>query len=559
MTKVGEHQISTVEEQAAGLPADELALALRVLAAAERLPIEHPDAVAIQRATASLYKTVKRRRRSARREAITTNDDAVTQATATGAEGRIDDETQGLPLRSRATGASAGTLLRARACYVCKQRYAEVDAFYHQLCPRCAAGHHAHRDARTDLRGRRALLTGGRAKIGMYIALRLLRDGAHTTITTRFPRDAARRFAAMDDSADWLHRLRIVGIDLRDPRQVQALAATVASRGPLDILINNAAQTVRRSPGAYSALAAAEAQARPALETRGAAARAVGGEGVEGAGLHGAGGAGLHGAGGAGLHGAGGAGLHGAGGAGLDGAGPEIVWLGQSAAAHPALLAGDAAPSAGSTGAGGLGAAAGGAGAGVSVTALALRAGSASAQRIAASTAIDAGGLVPDLAASNSWVQRVEEVDALELLEVQLCNVSAPFILVSRLRPALAASPARRKYVVNVSAMEGQFSRGYKGPGHPHTNMAKAALNMLTRTSAQELLETDGILMTSVDTGWITDERPHPTKMRLADAGFHAPLDLVDGAARVYDPIVRGEAGEDLYGCFLKDYEPSAW
>jgi NAD(P)-dependent dehydrogenase (short-subunit alcohol dehydrogenase family) len=166
---------------------------------------------------------------------------------------------------------------------------------------------------------------------------------------------------------------------------------------------------------------------------------------------------------------------------------------------------------------------------------------------------------VPDLDAVNSWTQRVDEVDALELLEVQLCNVTAPFVLVSRLRPALAASPARRTYVVNVSAMEGQFSRGYKGPGHPHTNMAKAALNMLTRTSAREMLETDGILMTSVDTGWITDERPHPTKSRLAEEGFHAPLDLVDGAARVYDPIVRGEAGEDLFGVFLKDYSPAAW
>ena len=180
------------------------------------------------------------------------------------------------------------------------------------------------------------------------------------------------------------------------------------------------------------------------------------------------------------------------------------------------------------------------------------------AGRIAAQTAIDAGGLVPDLHPVNSWTQRVDEVDPLELLEVQLCNSTAPFILISRLRPALAASPARRTYVVNVSAMEGVFGRGYKGPGHPHTNMAKAALNMLTRTSAAELL-TDGILMTSVDTGWITDERPHPTKMRLADEGFHAPLDLVDGAARVYDPIVRGEAGEDLYGVFLKDYPPSAW
>src|SRR5699024_6646536 len=118
--------------------------------------------------------------------------------------------------------------------------------------------------------------------------------------------------------------------------------------------------------------------------------------------------------------------------------------------------------------------------------------------------------------------------------------------------------PARRKYIVNVSAMEGQFSRRYKGPGHPHTNMAKAGLNMLTRTSAGELYER-GILMTAVDTGWITDERPHTTKMRLHEEGFHAPLDLVDGAARVVDPIVQGEAGVDLYGCFLKDFEPSPW
>ena len=178
--------------------------------------------------------------------------------------GRIDDETQGLPLRPAApTGASAGTLRRSQACYVCKEHYTQVDVFYHQLCPTCAARNHARRDARTDLTGRRALLTGGRAKIGMYIALRLLRDGAHTTITTRFPRDAARRFAAMPDSAQWLDRLDIIGIDLRDPGQVIALADTVAARGHLDILINNAAQTVRRSPASYALLAAAEAAPLP--------------------------------------------------------------------------------------------------------------------------------------------------------------------------------------------------------------------------------------------------------------------------------------------------------
>jgi NAD(P)-dependent dehydrogenase (short-subunit alcohol dehydrogenase family) len=190
---------------------------------------------------------------------------------------------------------------------------------------------------------------------------------------------------------------------------------------------------------------------------------------------------------------------------------------------------------------------------------LAMAPGSSSLEKHADGTAIDAGGLVPDLHHKNSWTQNVEDVDPLEMLEVQLCNTTAPFLLISRLRPSMAASDARHTYIVNVSAMEGVFGRRYKGPGHPHTNMAKAALNMLTRTSAREMFETDGILMTSVDTGWITDERPHFTKVRLAEEGFHAPLDLVDGAARVYDPIVRGEAGDDVHGVFLKDYVSSAW
>jgi NAD(P)-dependent dehydrogenase (short-subunit alcohol dehydrogenase family) len=464
---------------------DRLADALRVLAEVQQLPTEHPDAVEVRRAVGRLFKTVKEQRRAERRSAIRANDEAVTAATATAAPGRIDDETQGLPLTSAATGGRAGTLLRARACYICKQRYREVDAFYHQLCPACAARNHERRDARTDLTGRRALLTGGRAKIGMYIALRLLRDGAHTTITTRFPEDAVRRFTAMDDSAEWIDRLRVVGTDLRDPGQVIALADEVAARGPLDILINNAAQTVRRSPAAYAHLATAAQAPLPS------------------------------------------------------GPLPDVLTLGRTeAATGPSNGHWSPTPQA--------------------LTALALTAGSASAERVAAGTAIDAGGLVPDPHPYNSWSQVVDEVDPVELLEVQLCNQTAPFILISRLRAALEASPARRTYVVNVSAMEGQFSRGYKGPGHPHTNMAKAALNMLTRTSAKEL-RSAGILMTSVDTGWITDERPHPTKTRLAEEGFHAPLDLIDGAARVYDPIVRGEAGEDVHGVFLKDYAPAPW
>jgi NAD(P)-dependent dehydrogenase (short-subunit alcohol dehydrogenase family) len=280
----------------------------------------------------------------------------------------------------------------------------------------------------------------------------------------------------------------------------------------LDMLINNAAQTVRRSPGSYSHL--------------------VDGESVplEGGVTY-----------------------------------PELVTFDRVSDAHPANLIGtlrdhkvahhegeseqDAALALAQRSA-------------ASMTSMALTAGHASLEAHVAGTAVDAGGLLPDTQRNNSWTQKVDEVDPLELLEVQLCNATAPFILVSRLRPAMraaVAAGARRAYVVNVSAMEGQFSRRYKGAGHPHTNMAKAALNMLTRTSAGEMFETDRILMTAVDTGWITDERPHHEKLRIAAEGWHAPLDLVDGAARVYDPIVRGEAGEDLYGCFLKDYAKAPW
>lgn len=213
--------------------ADELAICLRVLEQAAQLDKEHPDSVTVQRAVGHMFKKLKQRRRIEARDTVSEADKAVIAATATGSPNRIDDETAGIPISSSTTGvATAGTLLRARPCYICKQKYTQVDAFYHQLCPECAARSHGKRDARTDLTGKRALLTGGRAKIGMYIALRLLRDGAHTTVTTRFPNDAIRRFAAQPDSADWLHRLRIVGIDLRDPAQVVALADDVAAQVP---------------------------------------------------------------------------------------------------------------------------------------------------------------------------------------------------------------------------------------------------------------------------------------------------------------------------------------
>ncbi|MEU2060650.1 SDR family NAD(P)-dependent oxidoreductase [Streptomyces sp. NPDC013455] len=482
-----------------GIDPERLAVCLSVLEELDRLEVDHPDAIKVRRATSHIYRTVKQRRRQERRAAKTAHDRKVTETTATGSAERIDDETEGiLPSSKVEDGRIAGILQRPRSCYICKTRYVEVDYFYHQLCQKCAAENRAKREARADLTGKRALLTGGRAKIGMYIALRLLRDGAHTTITTRFPKDAIRRFKAMEDSADWMHRLEVVGIDLRDPAQAVALADQVAEAGPLDILINNATQTVRRLPSAYAALVEGESAPLPAGEL------------------------------------------------------PAHHVIGAFNSGAVGELGGSAALPAG---AGSLDA--------QQVADLALVAGNASVARHLDGTAIDAGGLLPDVVDTNTWVQTIDQISPVELLETQLCNYTSPFILISKLRPAMADAAKKaasgRAYVVNVSAMEGVFDRGYKGAGHPNTNAAKAAMNMVTRTSAEEMFRSDGILMTSVDTGWITDERPHYDKLRLAEAGFHAPLDLVDGAARVYDPVVRGEAGEDLYGVFLKDYAPGKW
>ena len=519
------------------IDAEDMATTLRVIGMLHELPAGHPDIETVKRAAGTMYKRVRKARRAEARAAelgpLREQDAKVLASTATGSPLRIDDETKGIPLTSNVIGEVAGELNKPRGCYICHAKYTTVDAFYHWLCPNCAAMSHAKRHQRVDLRGKRALLTGGRAKIGMYIALMLLRDGAHLTITTRFPRDAARRFSELADSPEWIDRLKIVGIDLRDPTQVIALADEVAADGPLDILINNAAQTVRRSPGAYSNLTAGEDLPLP-----------------------------------------------------RDVKLPQIVQFDRISDAHPANLAGTLAayqhthatdeaepqPDAGrDVHAPGVTPAAGPlnpsdahdpARSAAAMTSLALSAGQASLEAHQAGTAVDAGGLLPDVVDTNSWKQKVEEVDPLELLEVQLCNSTAPFLLVSRLRPAMRAAVARgarRAYVVNVSAMEGQFSRRYKGPGHPHTNMAKAALNMMTRTSAGEMFATDKILMTAVDTGWITDERPHHEKLRIAEEGWHAPLDLVDGAARVYDPIVMGENGIDQYGVFLKDFAEHPW
>jgi NAD(P)-dependent dehydrogenase (short-subunit alcohol dehydrogenase family) len=396
--------------------------------------------------------------------------------------------------------------LEPRHCYVCKQKYSTIHHFYDQICPACAEFNFAKRGELADLRGRVALLTGGRVKIGYQAGLKLLRSGAELIVTTRFPRDSASRYAAEPDFADWSHRLQVFGLDLRHTPSVEAFCAhLVATRERLDFIINNACQTVRRPPDFYAHMMEGETAALHDMPDH--VRRLVGNyEGLRGAHIL-----------------------------------PE-------ADARSIAHADRDSPLPGLTRA-------------AELSQLALLPEERLAQKhLFPEGRLDQDLQQVDLRTRNSWRLLLAEVPTVELLEVQLVNAIAPFLINARLKPLMLRTPERDKHIVNVSAMEGQFYRNFKTTRHPHTNMAKAALNMMTRTSATDY-HNDGIHMNSVDTGWVTDEDPAELAARKqAEERFHPPLDIIDGAARIVDPIISGiNSGEHVWGKFLKDYRPAHW
>ncbi len=417
------------------------------------------------------------------------------------------------PDEAAAGGAEAFRVApETRNCYICKRDFDRLHHFYDQLCPACAEFNFRKRTETADLRGRVALLTGGRVKIGYQAGIKLLRAGCRLVVSTRFPRDAAMRYAAEPDFAAWGDRLQIYGLDLRHTPSVEAFCAhLLGTLDRLDFIVNNACQTVRRPPAFYEHMMGRELGALQDLPDQ--ARRLLGAyEGLRGY---------------------------------------HLLTRGGEADPASRPLSAPGAPAAALAG-------------------LAHAAAFAQVPLLSGEEKIDRS-LFPegrldqdlqqvDLRGHNSWRMLLAEVPTVELLEVHLVNAVAPFLLNARLKPLMLRTPGREKHIVNVSAVEGQFYRKFKTTRHPHTNMAKAALNMMTRTAAADY-HADGIHMNAVDTGWVTDEDPAPiAERKTREHRFHPPLDIVDGAARIVDPILDGvNTGVHVWGKFLKDYRPVDW
>ena len=434
---------------------------------------------------------------------------------ATGIRSARDQEVFRAPLQiTHSLSPQEQKLHSPRNCYVCKAEYTTLHFFYDSMCRSCGDYNYQKRFQTANLSGQTALLTGARLKIGYHVALMLLRSGAQVIATTRFPNDAARRFSQEEDFGKWKDRLQIFGLDLRHTPSVEIFCNYIIQQYPrLDILINNAAQTVRRPPGFYKHLMNGENLNFSSLNSELQTLLTD-----------------------------------------YETCKMSLQQLKISASQTPDSLS-LVNPSWQNSKLG----------MGLTYSAqLSLipysHNESVDQPDIFPAGKLDADLQQVDLRKVNSWRLKIGEIDTAEMIELQLINSIAPFVLCNRLIPLMKKEKTGQKHIVNVSAMEGKFLRFKKSERHPHTNMAKAALNMMTHTAAAELAQW-GIYMNAVDTGWVTDEDPIELSKQKQDVhDFQPPLDIVDGAARICDPLFDGiNTGKHWSGKFLKDYSPIDW
>lgn len=470
--------------------------------------IAHPNAEANRKIARAGRKLRKERRREKDREAR--NQAGIREArqkTVFVAPNQLLTQAPALPKERK-------KLANPRNCYVCKAEYHEVHPFYDSMCPECGDFNYKKRFQSASLEGRTALVTGGRVKIGYQTALKLLRAGARTIVSTRFPNDSALRFSREEDFGKWKHRLQIYGLDLRHSPSVEMFARYLANTEErLDILVNNAAQTVRKPPGFYRHLMDFESKTISELPTE-LRPLLAGYDKLN----------------------------HTLEAKRLSSADPSIenTLLKNWPEKNPAI---------------GIHASAK-----LSMIPYNFDEEVQTGLEVFPQGKLDADLQQVDLRARNTWRLTLHEVETAEMLEVHLVNAVAPFILAAKLKPLMLRRTTGEQHIINASAMEGKFNRWTKTDKHPHTNMAKAALNMMTLTSAADYVK-DKIYMNAVDTGWITDEDPaHLSAAKKEMHDFEPPLDIVDGAARLLDPLFNGLlTGNHVWGKFLKDYRNSEW
>eukprot|EP00039_Didymoeca_costata_P015396 m.260769 g.260769 ORF g.260769 m.260769 type:complete len:1312 (+) comp16214_c0_seq10:98-4033(+) len=393
-------------------------------------------------------------------------------------------------------------------CYMCRARIDPVETLSERprVCDACEFLNSSKRTQSADLSNTVAVVTGGRCRIGYATAIRLLRLGATVIVTSRFPNTTARKYALEKDWSVWKDKLFIYGLDFRHMPSVAQFTASVASQHPqINLLINNAAQTIRR-PLSYTSILAKE-NAQPLSDE--AASRivwqsnfgALDGHHLE------------------------------------DGKVFSLLSL-ENAESRPEIDEKDD----------------GSAQKVKAKAAVQVKAKAAVKKKVVAKKkttdadeiARDKDGEPIDTRKTTTWNTPSLGVDPLEYLEVQFINVHAPWQIIQNLRPCLnAAGKDGKALIVNVTSAEGIFNTGgfdetqpSSKKHHAHTNMAKAALNMLTYSLASELSQTN-VSVLSVDTGWVSQMVPDSRAHITSDP----PLTCEDGAARVLDPFIQWAQG----------------